>query len=303
MANSVASRAPAWMDSVPVDGGSMRAEILGAILPKAGIIRGLAVAALPTPDMRVRVPVGLCAVDDGQSGYYPLQLTTQTDLDIAPSSATQGRYDSVIAEVVDTGNAATALFRFRVVTGTPAASPTVPALPYTDQPSALTLRLANVYVQPNAEVNGNIRAQDVTVVAPSALIVPRPVQSSQLVSLDSPNPVAGDWTDFTSGQWPPVSFVVPPSGEAYVTINADVANQSSSSATTRVGFRMSGGYTYAANFPQAVGGQTPTAASRRTLITGMTPGATVTVTPNYRMSTLTGTRYVHDGRLIVEPVA
>lgn len=308
MTTSVTAAAPAWMDGVPVAGAPMRRHVLGAILPQAGIIRGLAVAALPTPDMRVRIPVGLSAVDDGQDGYYPVELTTETDLDIAASSATQGRYDSVIAEVVDTGDFATALYRYRVVTGTPAASPTPPSLPYADQPSALTLRVANVYVQPNAETSGNIRAQDVTVVAPSALIVPRPLQTTQAISLDNPSPVAGAWTDFTSGQWPAVTFTVPPSGEAHVTVGAECYNDHGTTSTTRVAWRASGGYTKAADFGVDVGGRTFATATRRYLLTGMTPGASVTITPVYRLSNVPDygsgeAASVHHGNLIVEPVA
>lgn len=301
MANSVSASPPAWMDGVTVNGAQMRRQVFGAVYPSAGVVEGLAAQALPTPAMKVRVPAGLCLVDDGQGGFYPVALGAQTDLDIAASSATLARIDSVVAQVIDTGDA-TSTYLVRVVTGTPAASPVAPTLPPADAPGAFTLRLANVNVQANAESNGFVRAQDVSMVAASALIVPRPVQSAQITSLDSPNPSAGVWTDFTSGQWPPITFVVPPSGMVHITVGAETANQSSSSSTTAVGYRLSGGYTLAADFPQAVTGQTPDGASRRMLITGMTPGTTVTVTPSYRMSTLTGTRYVHNGRLIVELV-
>lgn len=301
MANSVAASPPAWMDGVAVNGAQMRRQVFGAVYPSAGIVEGLAAQALPTPAMKVRVPAGLALVDDGQGGFYPVALAAQTDLDIAASSATLARIDSVIAQVIDTGDA-TSTYVIRVVTGTPAASPVAPTLPPADAPGAFTLRIANVNVQANAESNGFVRAQDVSVVAASALIVPRPVQSAQITSLDSPAVTAGTWNDFTSGQWPPVSFVVPPSGQAYVSIGADVANLSSSSSYTSAGWRMSGGYTLAADFPRAVTGSAPSGATRCSLVTGMPAGTTVTVTPRYLMSSVTASRYVHSGVLIVEPV-
>lgn len=166
MANEIAASAPAWMDGVTVSGASMRREVYGGLYPAAGIVEGLAAASLPTPDMMVRLPSGLAMVDDGGGGFYPLDLPTQTDLDIAASSVTLPRLDSVIGEVVDLGDS-TSIARFRVLTGTPASSPTAPALPPADQPAAQTLRLANVFVQADAEVNGRVRPQDVTVVAPA----------------------------------------------------------------------------------------------------------------------------------------
>lgn len=170
MANSVSASAPAWMDGVSVNGAAMRSEILGAVFANAGIVKGLAAAALPTPAMKVRLPSGLSVVADGQGGYYPLYLATQTDLDIAASSATQARYDSLIGQVIDNGNN-TSTYVYRIITGTPAGSPTPPTLPPGDAPAALTLRIADIYVQANAESNGFVRAQDVTIKAATAKTV------------------------------------------------------------------------------------------------------------------------------------
>lgn len=300
MANTVDAQ-KTLLDGETVPAADLRREIVGGLFPSAGIIRGLKAAALPTPDMKVRLPAGLCVVDDGAGGLIPMYLLTQTDLDIAASSATFGRYDSVIAEAVDTGDALTLIRRFRVVTGTAGSSPSPPALPAADQPTGKTLRLANVFVQPNAETNGKVRTQDVTVVAPSTAAVPRPVQSLQATPLD--NPTGSGWTDFTSGQWPTVSFTVPQSGMAFVTVGAEVDNESIATSTMRVSFRMSGGFTLASDFGREMGGHILTTASRRYLVSGMTPGASVTVTPTYRSNNNGDTRFVHGGNLIVEPVA
>lgn len=179
MANSVSALAPAWMDGVAVNGAQMRQEILGGLYAQAGIVEGLAAAALPTPAMQVRLPSGLAVVDDGQSGFYPLANSAQVDLDIAASSATQARIDSVIAQVIDNGDA-TSTAVYRVVTGTPAGSPVAPSLPPADAPGAFCLRVANVFVQINAESNGFVRAQDVTVVAPVLSPVPGPAKALQV---------------------------------------------------------------------------------------------------------------------------
>lgn len=179
MANSVAALAPAWMDGVQVNGAQMRREILGGLYASAGIVQGLAGSALPTPAMKVRLPAGLAVVDDGQGGFYPLANSAQVDLDILASSATQARIDSVIAQVLDNGDA-TSTYLYRVVTGTPAGSPVQPALPPADAPGARTLRVLNAFVQANAETNGFIRAQDVSVVAPILSPVPKPAKALQV---------------------------------------------------------------------------------------------------------------------------
>lgn len=180
MANSVAASVPAWMDAVAVSGAQMRRQVYGSLFPAAGIAEGLAASSIPTPDMKVRLPAGLSMVDDGTGGFYPLDNAASVDLDIAASSATLARYDSVIAEVVDTGVSATDLYRYRVITGTPAGSPVPPTLPAADQPTAKTLRIANVFVQINAEVNGKVRPQDVTVVAAVTSPVPAPARALQV---------------------------------------------------------------------------------------------------------------------------
>lgn len=159
MANSVTARAPAWADGISVTGAEMRAAVLGSVWASAGMINGLRPTQLPTPAMQIRVPVGRCVVSDGAGGMLVVELLTQTDLDIAASSPTQARIDSLIAEFVDNG--ASSLYRFRIITGTPAGSPSAPSLPPADQPTAKTLRLANIAVAANATtiVNANITVQ------------------------------------------------------------------------------------------------------------------------------------------------
>lgn len=304
MANSVNAQ-PALLDGETVPAAELRRALPGAMFPAAGTVRGLNASALPTPDMRVRLPAGLCMVTDGQNGLYPLTLLTQTDLDIAASSATLARVDSVIAEVVDTGDGGTLVRRFRVLTGTPASSPTAPALPPGDAPTAKTLRMANVFVQPNAETNGKIRAQDVTVVAPVAGVVPRPVKCEQVTQ--PPFNVAMTAVDFTSGAWPPVTFTVPVSGMVFVTVSASIKNTNTDTSTIWATYRMSGGVTVATQFEDgglSSIGASRAYASRRKLFTGLPAGATVTVTPQWQISSGSpATAQILGGQLVVEPVA
>jgi hypothetical protein len=159
VANVVSARAPAWADGIAVSGAEMRAAIGGAMYASAGLVRGLRPVQIPTPAMKIRVPAGLSIVADSQLGMVPLELAAQTDLDIATSSPTQPRIDSLVAEFVDNG--ASSLYRYRILTGTPAASPSAPTLPPGDQPTASTLRIANVAVGANVTtiLDGNISLQ------------------------------------------------------------------------------------------------------------------------------------------------
>jgi hypothetical protein len=304
---------PTLLDGEDVPAADLRRDLPGAVLPSAGIVRGLDVQALPTPDMRVRLPAGLCMVDDEGGGLVPLYLTTQTDLDIAASSSTLSRIDSVIGEVVDTGDGDTLIRRFRVITGTPASSPTAPALPPSDQPTAYTLRLANVTVRANAETNGKIRSQDVSVVAPVASLVPRPVKSD-FVSAPGFG-TTSSWVDFTSGQWPAVTLKVPASGIIKVTISAgNISNSNTETSTIRIAYRISGSDTVSADPTDskcvlATGGADTDSphwisASRTTYFSGLTPGGSITVTPQWRISSgSSSTCTISAGQLLVEPVA
>lgn len=304
MATSVTAQAT-LLDGENVPAADLRRELSGAVFPSAGIVRGLAAVALPTPDMKVRLPAGLCMVDDTAGGLCPLYLLTQTDLDIAASSATLARIDSVIAEVVDTGVTGTLIRRFRVITGTPASSPTAPALPPSDQPTAKTLRLANVFCQVNAETNGKVRAQDVTVQAAAATSVPRPVKSEQVSN--PPFNATGTAVDFTSGAWPPLAFTVPSSGMVHVTVSAAIKNTNSATSTVWCTYRMSGGYTAATQLEGgglSSEGNSRVYASRRKLFTGLTPGTTVTITPQWQISSgSSSTAQILGGQLVAEPVA
>lgn len=113
-------------------------------------------------------------------------------------------------------------------------------------------------------------------------------------------------TDFTSGQWAPVTFVVPPSGRAKITIGAAVRNSATTGATGWVLWRASGGVTISGgeiNGISTMGSRTY--ASRSYVISGMTPLASVTITPQYYFSSVGANDSItgaSSGQLIVEPI-
>lgn len=136
--------------------------------------------------------------------------------------------------------------------------------------------------------------------------VVRPSVSDQ-VSMPAAFTPAGSFVDFTAGQFPPVTVTVPPSGSVRVTIGGAVANTNSGSATAWMTWRASGAVTYSAsekNSVVTIGARTY--ASREVVLSGMTPGAALTITPQWNVSsagTVGSVTRISDGQLSVEPIA
>jgi hypothetical protein len=116
---------------------------------------------------------------------------------------------------------------------------------------------------------------------------------------------AGSFVDFTSGQWAPITVTVPPSGQVKVTIGGAVRNTNTTTSTGWLAWRASGAITKAAsedNGVSCLGSRTY--ASRAYVLTGMTSGTTLTITPQYQFSSVnasSATTGVSNGQLIVEP--
>lgn len=134
----------------------------------------------------------------------------------------------------------------------------------------------------------------------------RPSTSDQ-VSMPTSFGTTGVFVSFTSAQWPPVTVTVPPSGSVKVTIGAAVANTNTSTSTAWASWQASGASTMGGsekNSVTTVNGRTY--ASRAYVISGMTPGAALTITPQWNVSSAgtvgTVTR-ISDGQLILEPIA
>jgi hypothetical protein len=114
------------------------------------------------------------------------------------------------------------------------------------------------------------------------------------------------FTDFTAPQWAPITVTVPPSGQVKVTIGAAVRNTNSSSSTAWAAWRASGTTTIASSESNAVSTiGARVYGSRVYMITGLTPGEGLTITPQYQFSAVgasTAISAVLSGQLLVEPV-
>ncbi len=99
----------------------------------------------PTPGMAVRTQAGQCVISRASQGQYLCSLRQISRVDLAAASTTNPRRDLIYAQVLDTalGDGETRA-KIGRVTGTPAGSPTLPALP------AGAIPLADVAVAANA---------------------------------------------------------------------------------------------------------------------------------------------------------
>jgi hypothetical protein len=133
----------------------------------------------------------------------------------------------------------------------------------------------------------------------------RPSFSDQ-ISLPA-SPVVGAVTDFTAAQWPPITVTVPPSGQVRITVGAALVNSNTSGSTAWVLWRASGALTEGGTGRNGVSiAGTRVYASRTVTRSGMTPGASLTITPQYQFSsvgTIPSVTNCGEGQLIVEPIA
>jgi hypothetical protein len=141
------------------------------------------------------------------------------------------------------------------------------------------------------------------------LVVPRPVTTAQV---SSPSAAAfqatlGTFVDFTTGQWPAASCLVPSSGIVEAWIRAHLLNIANATSIIRAGMRFSGAVTRAVDGDEAllVGGGRICAAAP-VLLTGLTPGQTLTATPQWEVSAAGASSAVTSfagGLLLLRPVA
>lgn len=128
--------------------------------------------------------------------------------------------------------------------------------------------------------------------------------SMTIQSAAPPLNVTGSYVDFLSASWAPITVTVPPSGMVRVTISADAQNSNTATSTCHVGWRASGAITMGAgntNQLTAAGGRL--AASRTRLITGATAGASLTITPQWNISSgSSSTAAISGGVLEVTPI-
>ncbi|MDV9188049.1 GDSL-type esterase/lipase family protein [Streptomyces sp. SR27] len=109
--------------------------------------------------------------------------------------------------------------------------------------------------------------------------------------------------DFPAADWAPITFTVPSSGAAYVTISAALHTTAGPSATVWALWQASGGYTPASPARGlSAHGPSRVYASRRHLLSGMKPGERVTITPQWNINAGTKAQvHFSGGQLLVEP--
>ncbi|MET9914575.1 hypothetical protein ABZZ74_49165 [Streptomyces sp. NPDC006476] len=111
----------------------------------------------------------------------------------------------------------------------------------------------------------------------------------------------GAFVDFTAAQWPRIVFTVPPSGAVWISVNGQVSNRNTTSATAWMTWRATGGYTEAAGSLTGLSAQGGRViGTRRAYRSGLTPGASVTIIPGWNVSSIGTDTFITDGQLTVE---
>lgn len=131
-----------------------------------------------------------------------------------------------------------------------------------------------------------------------------PLSQAQVSQPSSFTP--GTYTDFPSINWPTLTFTVPPSGLVWISIGAAIQNTNSGTSTGWVTWRASGGVTEASSEANGVSTYGSRTYATRRVLRSWTPGASVTLTPQYLFSSvgaLTSVTRADNGQLTVEPVA
>ncbi|MFB6977681.1 hypothetical protein [Streptomyces scopuliridis] len=331
---------PLWINTISVDGLRWRrfhtllsmtnGTPLGS---RAGIIPGTAGFNVTLAGSTISVGSGSAWVYQSGQGLYAVTLSSATAT-LDPAHATLGRIDLVYLRVWDNAVDGSGLNQADIVylAGTASSTPVAP----TPAGTQIYMRVATISVPASGggspSVSQSVRPYTV---APGG-ILPDPTATGyyagqyrdngtglerytgstwkpcgpflpqQTTQAGEPNyATTGAFVDFTTGQWPALTFTVPPSGMVWISISGAPLNTNTTSSTVWMSWRASGGYTEAsteANGLSGSGGRTY--ATRRVLRSGLTPGAVVTLTPQWQISSIgAGITRVITGQLTVEPVA
>jgi len=117
---------------------------------------------------------------------------------------------------------------------------------------------------------------------------------------------AGTFQDFPGGNWAALTFTVPPSGLVWISVGGALMNTNTGTSSGWMAWRASGGVTEAASEANGLSTVGSRNYGTRRVLRSWTPGASVTLTPQYLFSsvgTLTTVTRATDGLLAVEPVA
>ncbi|MFD1309053.1 hypothetical protein [Streptomyces kaempferi] len=283
----------------------------------------------------INCSAGVAAIGySGQGVYRAAFPSTVSPGTYTAAHATLNRVDLVYLRVWDNSVDASGLNKADVVylAGTPSASPVAPTPAGTQiyMPLA-TITVLSVANGGTASVSTAVRP---STVAPGGILPTATAPSSpytgqyyddgtnlkrwsgstwRTVSALTPQVTAqvnqpptsplSTFTDFTTTDWPAATVVVPSSGMVKITVGCAVGNTDSSTAAAWCGWRASGALTEStseANSVSAVGSRTY--ASRSVVRSGLTVGASLTVTPQWWSNTAGAGRRISNGQLIVEPM-
>lgn len=138
---------PSWMQNAEYNAVNDRL-LIETIVATDGVERGFEITQTPTSSMQVRVAAGRAFIkwtSNSNYGMYHVVNDGNIDIDIANASTANPRVDRVILEIRDSQySGSNNDANIRVISGTPAASPTAPAEP------ANSITLATITVPRNA---------------------------------------------------------------------------------------------------------------------------------------------------------
>lgn len=311
----------------------------GGISPTAG--SEFLTTQTGSPSMGVLVGSGVCYVAGTESptqGVYACVNDTTKTLTVTTAHGTLPRIDRVVARIYDSAySGALNQWALEVIAGTAASSPVAPTLPA----NALALYNINVGAAVTSITNANISDARTYVSAVGGIIaVANQAERDALLSTVSngqavfrldigtlevkynnqwnvrsqqqllvsnmvtapPFNVNGSYVDFLSGSWAPITFNAPRSGSVRVTVSASIFNNNTSTSTIWAAYRMSGAITTVADESSGLSAAgTRVYASRSRVFTGLTIGASCTVTPQWNISSGTSaTCLFSGGQLTVE---
>lgn len=284
----------------------------------------------------ITITAGAAVIQGGSStaqGGYMLLSDASVTKTLTAANATNPRVDLVYARIRDTDADASGARDGDIIylAGTAGASPVAPTPP---DPSVTVLATISVPTSGGGSpvVSYSSRAYTAAAGAVTYGISPPPnpfigqlwdlaglrrwdgstwnyLRLDPLVTDQATQPsfgTTGAWVAFTSAQWNPITVQVPASGKIWFSIGAALQNINTTSSTGWIGWGASGGYTEGpseANGLSTYGARTY--ATRRVLRSGLTPGASVVVTPYWQVSsagTPTTVTRITNGQLVVEPV-
>lgn len=280
--------------------------LVDALVADEGVLTGLVVSQRAAgANMSVDVSAGFAVIfgdDVANQGKYGLPSTGVENLTVPAAPASGTRTHRVVARVKDklhNGSWSTYEWTIELLADTGSGTPGTPA-------SAISLATVSVSAGQSSVTNSNITSS-----GSSARLagVTRPTVSDQA---SAPGfTVTATWVDFTGGQWPAVTVTVPPSGRVHVSIGCQLKNNNLTSSTVRASYRISGSNTVVADPGGLLDhhavlntGDQEISASRDRVFSGLTPGGSITVTPQWRISSgSSSTASLSQGQLIVTPLS